>query len=814
MDFDHLFQRATGISPYPFQRSLALAPTWPTALSAPTGAGKTAAAVLGWLYRRRHADVPIRAATPRRLVFCLPMRTLVSQTESCARSWFTRLECLATGKGPSRDGGVGVHTLMGGAVDDDWHLHPERDAVLVGTQDMLLSRALNRGYASSRFRWPWEYALLNNDCLWVFDEVQLMGVGLATGLQLAALREKLQTFGPAHSLFMSATLERSWLETVDHPAPADTHTLSEADRAAPELTRRRCAVKSLTRCKVPLIPGDKASTTALAAEVLAHHVSGKRTLVVVNRVATAVALYGELMRRAAKGSVEVVLLHSRFRPGDRERAVARAIDPDFTGIVVATQVVEAGVDMTSHTLFTEIAPWPSVVQRAGRCNRRGEESDARVIWIDHEPDDKAREKAAAPYDAAELAAARAHLDAMTSFNPEAVEARGVRIEQAPPSHVVRRRDVIDLFDTTADLAGADLDVSRFIRDGEERDVQVFWRDIVGKSPDRKEPRPRREELCTVPLGHMKKWLEGKRDAWRWNALDGVWESVRADKVFPGLTLMLRARDGGYDSARGWDDTQTTTPVAVVPPKEREELPEESVRDDFDARLSQWISRTDPSSDSQLKQWVTLTTHSTDARDAAQEIVDALSLPGDLSSHVVRAAHAHDAGKGHEAFQTMMTDGYSGTDPGPWAKSGSKARNPRRGFRHELASALAWLAVGDESERDLVAYLLAAHHGKVRLSIRALPNDVAPERDPERLHARGVWDGDTLPAADLGGGLSLPAVRLSLEPMRIGRSALGPSWLDRATALRERFGPFRLALLEALVRAADVRASMREAEVSR
>ena len=50
---------------------------------------------------------------------------------------------------------------------------------------MLLSRALNRGYGMSRYRWPMHFGLLNNDCLWVMDEVQLMGRGFgprATGL--------------------------------------------------------------------------------------------------------------------------------------------------------------------------------------------------------------------------------------------------------------------------------------------------------------------------------------------------------------------------------------------------------------------------------------------------------------------------------------------------------------------------------------------------------------------------------------------------------------------------------------------------------
>lgn len=56
-------------------------------LIAPTGLGKTAAAVLGWLWRR--AEDP--AGTPRRLALCLPMRTLVEQTSSEVRGWLRDL---------------------------------------------------------------------------------------------------------------------------------------------------------------------------------------------------------------------------------------------------------------------------------------------------------------------------------------------------------------------------------------------------------------------------------------------------------------------------------------------------------------------------------------------------------------------------------------------------------------------------------------------------------------------------------------------------------------------------------------------------
>ena len=62
-------------------------------------------------------------------------------------------------------------------------------AVLLGTQDLLLSRALMRGYASSRAVWPMEFPLLHEDARWVFDEGQLMGASRATSAQLEAFRQ-------------------------------------------------------------------------------------------------------------------------------------------------------------------------------------------------------------------------------------------------------------------------------------------------------------------------------------------------------------------------------------------------------------------------------------------------------------------------------------------------------------------------------------------------------------------------------------------------------------------------------------------------
>ncbi|HET8701896.1 MAG TPA: DEAD/DEAH box helicase, partial [Nitrococcus sp.] len=173
MNFRELTSAATnGLSPYPYQARLAHEP-WPDVLEIPTGLGKTAAICLAWLYKHLTGNPD----TPRRLVYCLPMRVLVEQTYSNTVAWVDAVTHLFQERGLEPPT---IHLLMGSEIDTDWAAHPESPAIIIGTQDMLLSRALMRGYGMSRFQWPVHFALLHNDALWVFDEVQLMGPALVT----------------------------------------------------------------------------------------------------------------------------------------------------------------------------------------------------------------------------------------------------------------------------------------------------------------------------------------------------------------------------------------------------------------------------------------------------------------------------------------------------------------------------------------------------------------------------------------------------------------------------------------------------------
>ena len=90
-------------------------------------------------------------------------------------------------------------------------------------------------------------------------------------------------------------------------------------------------------------------------------------LAVSNTVSGAIDLYRRLQ---GMGIEELLLIHGRLSEEDRARAEEKLGDMR-TGVVVATQVVEAGVDVNSIAVYTEAAPLESLVQRAGRACRRG-----------------------------------------------------------------------------------------------------------------------------------------------------------------------------------------------------------------------------------------------------------------------------------------------------------------------------------------------------------------------------------------------------------------------------------------------------------
>ncbi|MBA2591818.1 MAG: type I-U CRISPR-associated protein Csx17 [Pseudomonadota bacterium] len=848
MSFHEFFRKATGQQPYPYQQRLAVE-DWPDLVDVPTGLGKTAAVTLAWAWKRGlriggNRESEPAPGTPRRLVWCLPMRVLVEQTAECVRTWLSRLGSLDE---PGRRR-VSVHLLMGGEDDlKSWAEWPEEEMVLIGTQDMLLSRALLRGYGMSRYQWPVHFAWLHNDAMWVFDEVQLMGPGLVTSAQLDAFRRDLGLSSNSRSLWVSATLKPEWLKTVDFdPAALNPPLqLSEEEKKVPAVRERVEAVKALSRCDVTLFSaksgksekaeesekGSKLSNDDLKTYyrtltdwVLANHQPGTTTLVILNTVERAQGLFTEVESRfatpQARGREKVVtpepsvppgperlLIHSRFRAEDRRAHEARmhSRPPTEGRILIATQAIEAGVDLSARVLFTELAPWASLVQRFGRCNRYGEfneTKDAQIAWIDV-ADVK-------PYAAEELDAARQVLANRSSAAPADLPPITA---DAPLHPVLRRKDFFDLFNTDPDLSGFDVDIAPYVRDADDADVLLFWRGPDGEFQG--EPAASRDELCRAGLGAARKLLDRLEtgDVFVWDTLARRWATPKPRdlRLRPGMTLMLNAGVGGYTPQLGLaPESKAVVPVIDAP---EHDSPTEEAFDDDHRSL--------------LQVPVRLPRHLADVEGEASALCETLKV--EESQAIIRAARWHDVGKAHEAFQSMLRYAHEkGTDEmlgeGFWAKSGRKldrksgkpryqimvdgqpVRRPR--FRHELASALAWLDQHDDGpSSNLIAYLIAAHHGRVRMSLRALPQE--NEAPSGRLFARGVWDGDTLPEVRFEDGEVVPTTTLHMDLMQLGEGRQGPSWTTRTQRLLKQLGPFRLAWMEALVRIADSRASRKE-----
>jgi CRISPR-associated endonuclease/helicase Cas3 len=753
-----------------------------------------------------------------------------------------------------------VVPCMGGLVDKEYALRPDRPTVLVGTQDMLVSRMLNRGYAAARGRWPVDFGLLTRDVLVVCDEIQLMGASLPTTAQLAAFQRRRVGFRPCHTWWMSATLQPDWMRTVDlapHVAglEEDCAQIPEADQRGGIWDNDK---------SLQLRP-ELADPKGIATAVSEAHEEGTLTLVIVNRVRTAVDVHKAL----GKSSADVRLVHSRFRPAERRGWLAdflsrSATIPPAGRIIVATQVVEAGVDVSAKRLFTELAPWPSLVQRFGRAGRYlGEQAEIVVMGAaDDSP------KKTAPYTPEELVGAQQALRALVDaesgvalreleaferrLDPERRAALYPQVETA----VLRERDLLDLFDTTADLSGADLDVAPFVRDGDERDVTLFWRELEDDEELGNTDFPAREELCRCPIADARKWLAKTHLKGKWSILDfsDGWRRGTASELrslAPGRIVRVSPEAGGYQPDLGLDLSSKRRVDPWVPDAGRR------ASDAFEVAAA-----VESSEALSVSPWRTIRTHCWEAAEEAGGVGTALGLAPQILRLVELAARWHDVGKAHPVFQRCIREDARETLSDPArpdlakAPRGSWTRSARRGFRHELASMLAMLdvvrraapdhpglrgsvqelldALGVEQnaeapdlqghpvseelcgltadELDLVLWLVVTHHGKVRGSLVSTPNDQRDMRREGKTQVHGVRQGDTLPSITMAGPtgpVELPATRLDLAVSQVGVDAVfGRSWTERAERLLAEHGPFDLAWLEAILRAADARASQR------
>lgn len=730
--------------------------------------------LVDWLWGRINKD----EFTPRRLVFVLPLRTLVEQVYA---------DVERTLKKAGVADRVSTYMLMGGAVEHDFDEYPTKECVLIGTLDQVLSRQLMRAYSCNRARFPKQFAYLHNDCRIVCDETQLMGAGFLTSAVLQEFRKQKGVFGNVQTIWMSATLDRFRLNAHKLFKDAPVLSLEDEDWQDENLKKRLQRAKELQKAKTVWrgYQADGVTTfiQSLQQEVIDAHRSGTLTLIILNTTAKAIELYRLLSETLPNEPIE--LLHSRFRPPDRKKKVEAITKEAFTGIIVSTQCVEAGVNLDARVLFTELAPWASLVQRFGRCGRRGKHPEAFIYWIDAEVED---EKNLLPYNQKELNESRDRLVMLRHAGIQ--ELLKITAPKQPVEGTRLNESVFkQLFDTTPKRNGEDRDIATYIREIDKLNVSIAWRNWEGDTPT-SEWEIHRDELCSVPCYRFEQ--SEIRQCWIWSEAEDKWRKTTPKDCKPGQTILLPCSAGGYLEKLGWTGRACDKPAPIDAPK-----------------LKRETDRTDHQSFN--REWITLRQHSLDAGEAMKALLTQLQdldIPSNLESLLMRTAQWHDLGKAHPVFQETIKRNGCPDNNEFWAKSKSPhgGRHSRRGFRHELVSALVALQHG---EPDLLIYLVACHHGKVRVSLEPLPWE---ERLSNNVRsARGVQEGDLLPAAiDLGFESPITVDALKIPPDH-GETVNGQiSWGEIVRFVRDEsgLGDFRLAFLETLVRNADEIASSR------
>lgn len=840
------FREIVGSDPYPWQRRMYgkfVEGDVPGAVDVPTGFGKTLCVLLFLLARVQNPALPMR------VVYVVDRRAIVDQTAEAIRAWIGRIvalpaladafdRCSAFARlSPCRPVQLGV--LRGGLADDgEWRVDPARPAVVVGTVDMIGSRVLFSGYGDGRSRRPMHAGLLGHDSIVMLDEAHL------SPAMDAFLRDVEGIQG--HPKFRTMTLSATGAKA------STVFSLSAKDEENPEVRRRLYAVKTPQFHPVEK-PADR---IARICELAAAHRSGS-VAVFVGTVEAAGKIADKLTKKlGADGAERVALLTGTLRGKERaglaKGAVWRRFRPDRkrdrdagtpSVYLVMTSAGEVGVDLDADHAVMDLATLDSMIQRVGRVNRSGRvKAEVSVVYLKKEAEKPGGQSYGKRLDAARAKTLEV-LRGLPDLSPatlKGIDKPTLETCSAPSSRPARlHKEVVEAFAATS--AALQLPpVSVYLRgvseDPETPESFLLWRrevaDLVRLGEDVAGEalaffRPSADEVARMPEREARNLVKSAAPRQGGDGLplivvrsggDVFAKVVKSENEIPPLgyaTVVLPTTAGGLEPS-GLPSSTATDEVSDVGDsddryryrepdpggeerEDGEEAKEESARarpdwlekaielriplhdegeDDAEERFLVYaLRRPDPTLQAGEGEttWLgasaqTVDEHCALVGDAARRIGAALSLTDAETAALESAGCWHDRGKARHVWQRAAGAPTNGP---PLAKSTKGRLRPWMlgGYRHEFGSlveAEREIPV-DAPNRDLVLHLIAAHHGWAR---PGFPN-------PRQ------WDPDV--------------------PVELNRK-LAIEAANRFARLQAEYGPWRLAWLEALLKAADAHAS--------
>ncbi len=495
-----------------------------TILTAPTGSGKTEAALL-WAARQRE-DGPGRPT----MFYVLPYRASLNAMRARIPSYGIRDEEVVLQHSSA------TAALYQYALDRKGYTSAEAERAARHERDLgrlmtapirvLTPYQLLRAF----FGLPGHEAILSDAAggVYVLDELHAYDMD-RLAIILASVRHLAHDLG-GRFLVMSATFPRVLKLLLQEIL----------DDAVGEISATPATLARFRRHILRILDRDLLADDTLR-DAVSRFDAGEAVLVVANTVARARALFDGLRQRI--GDDGVTLLHSRFTARDRaekELSVSRKVGtgqrrPGAGGtLLVATQVVEVSLDIDFDVLFTDAAPLESLLQRFGRVNRglRGGLRDVIVhaaIATDGSPVYSAARVGAA------LATLRPNSDRPVEEADVAAWVDSVYAQDAGDWLSTMRRRVKEIFDTVV-RANRPLDSHPELRDLFDRlfdGYEVVPATLEAEYRTLECEAPIQAAFLRVPISHGQRELLIRR-----GRLDRVGEIVRVP----------------YDSIRGLDLT--------------------------------------------------------------------------------------------------------------------------------------------------------------------------------------------------------------------------------------------------------------------
>jgi CRISPR-associated endonuclease/helicase Cas3 len=326
-------------------------------LEVPTGAGKTLAA-LGWAIERRRLRVEAgQVDCP--IIYALPFTSIIDQTATVMRGI-----CPGATSDPSI---LAIHHHLadppegeGRSLSQNWAENWRADVIC--TTFVQVVNALFHGTCADSRR----FAQLTGSIL-ILDEVQAIRADL-----WPVLRTSLTSLSKN---FCTDIL----LVTATQPA---IFANEEAAPVGPAGLPREL-MSAFDRYDLLVQTAEPLTISSLARRlerVLSYDASSPSCLVILNTVQEALDLHESISQSGFLSSLQLLHLSTNLRPKDRTTILEELRQANRAPcILVATQVVEAGVDLSFDVVFRAIAPLDAIIQAAGRCNRHGTGKRGEVI---------------------------------------------------------------------------------------------------------------------------------------------------------------------------------------------------------------------------------------------------------------------------------------------------------------------------------------------------------------------------------------------------------------------------------------------------